>query len=65
MIKQGRPAKGTGNGEMVKVTFRLDEETSRMLADLELREGPAVRGRMSTLLRRLIRDEFARALKKL
>ncbi len=52
--KLGRPFSDDTDGEMERVTFRVDLETKAALERLEEREGPNVRGRRSVVLRKLI-----------
>ncbi len=59
--KPGRPPNGEQRDEMAKITFRVDGDTLAALEELE-RSEPAVRGRRSALLRRLI--QRARANQK-
>lgn len=58
--KTGRPpAAETGRGEMPRITFRIDLDTLIALQELEQIE-PPVRGRRSSVLRRLILDARAK-----
>jgi hypothetical protein len=55
--KPGRPKKTDAGEEMTKISFRIDGETLAALKRLETRDGsPDIRGRRSTVLRRLILD---------
>jgi hypothetical protein len=57
MRKPGRPKKDDAGEEMTKISFRIDGETLSALERLEARDGsPDIRGRRSTVLRRLILD---------
>ena len=60
VAKLGRRFADDPGDPMVKVTVRLDRETLAALKTLEQAAGPAVRGRRSVLLRRLILDAKAR-----
>lgn len=61
MTKLGRPRKTERReNEPRKITCVLDDDTLYKLEELEAKEGPNIRGRRSTLLRRLIWDEFDR-----
>lgn len=61
--KPGRPPKGSTDGEMKKITFRVDEETFAALQKLEANfpVGTVAWGRRSQLLRKLILDAANRS----
>jgi hypothetical protein len=52
--KLGRPYADDRDGEMARITFRVDAETKAALEKLEKAEGPNIRGRRSIVLRKLI-----------
>ncbi len=57
MKKPERPSKSSTDGEMVKISFRVDKDTAATLKRLEESDGsPDIRGRRSNVLRKLIND---------
>lgn len=64
--RPGRPKRSEPKpGALSKVTFKLDAATAQALADLEAATGePAIRGRTSKLLRKLILDAHRAILEK-
>jgi hypothetical protein len=62
IAKPGNPH-GSPRETLYKVTVKLDEETLGMLAELETKHGPNIRGRRSSVLREAIRDKHGRSRK--
>lgn len=56
--KLGRRPNGDDSAALVKITFKVDDETLRALTELETSVGADVRGRRSVFLRRLILDTW-------
>ena len=59
--RRGRPRKDETRAELVSCTFKMDSETEAALSRLERAMSSAnIRGRRSTLLRKLILDADSR-----